>query len=154
LRTSAIFNYETKSSYNICIRVTDQDGLFYDENFVISVTNVNEAPLNISLSNSTVDEFQPVNTLVGALSATDPDAGATFTYSLACAAPGADDDSFNILGTSLRTSATFFSEIKSLYNICIRVTDQGGLAYDKSFVISVNNVYASLVLIYLPLAIR
>ncbi len=140
LRTSAIFDYETKSTYNICLRVTDQGGLTFDKNFVISVNNVNEPPTNITLSNNTVNENQPINTVVGALSATDPDAGATFTFSLTCAAPGADDTSFNVSGTNLRTSAIFDYETKSTYNICLRVTDQGGLTFDKNFVITVNNL--------------
>jgi hypothetical protein len=117
LRTSATFDFETRAAYNICIRVTDQGGLTFDKNFVVSVNNLNEAPTGISLSASSVDENQPVNTVVGALTATDPDAGATFTFSLACTAAGADDGSFNILGTNLRTSATFDFETKSAYNI-------------------------------------
>jgi hypothetical protein len=140
LQASATFDFETKSVYNICIRVTDQGGLTFDKNFVITINNVNEAPTDISLSNTTVDENQPVNTIVGALSATDPDAGATFTFSLACGVAGVDDGSFNTLGANLQTSAIFDFETKSVYNICIRVTDQGGLTFDKNFVITVNNV--------------
>jgi uncharacterized lipoprotein YbaY len=140
LRTSAAFDFETKSAYNICIRVTDQDGLTFDKNFVVNVINLNETPTDISLTNNTVDENQPINTVVGALTAIDPDAGATFAFSLACAVPGADDGSFNILGTNLQTSAMFNFETKSTYNICIRVTDQGGLTFDKDFTVAVNDV--------------
>jgi hypothetical protein len=154
LRTSAAFNFETKSTYNICVRVTDQGALTYDKNFAISVNNLNEAPTNISLSSIMVDENQPVNTVVGALSATDPDAGATFTFSLACAAPGVDDSSFNILGTSLRTSAIFNFAVKSIYNICIRVTDQGRLPFDKNYVIIVSQVSQAHTVIYMPVVVR
>jgi uncharacterized lipoprotein YbaY len=140
LQTSASFDYETKNSYSICIRITDQGGLTFDKDFTISVTNVNEAPTNISLSASSVAENQPVNMVVGTLSATDPDAGATFTLGLACAVPGADDASFNISGTNLRTSASFDFETKNSYAICIRVTDQGGLSFDKNFSVAVNDV--------------
>jgi len=140
LRTSAMFDFETKSAYNICIRVTDQGGLSIDKNFVITVNNLNEAPTAISLSANSVNENQPVNTVVGALTATDLDAGATFTFSLTCAVAGADDGSFNILGTNLRASAIFDFETKSSYNICVRVTDQGGLTFDKNFIVTVNNV--------------
>ena len=141
LQTSATFDFETKSVYNLCLRVTDQGGLTFDKNFALTVNNLNEAPTGISLSNTTVDENQPINTVVGALTATDPDAGATFTFGLACAVAGADDASFNILGTDLRTSASFDFETKSTYNICIRVTDQGGLSFDKNFVVTVNDLY-------------
>ncbi len=154
LRASAIFNFEAKSPYNICIRATDQLALTFDKNFVISVNNVNEPPTNITLSANTVNENQPINTVVGALSATDPDAGATFTFSLTCAIPGADDASFNVSGTNLRTSAFFDYETKSTYNICLRATDQGGLTFDKNFVISVNNLPEGLISIYLPMIYR
>jgi hypothetical protein len=149
LRTSSSFNFEVKDIYDICIRVTDQNALSFDKNFVIYVNNVNEAPTGISLSSTTVNEFQPVNTVIGALTASDPDAGATFTYSLTCAVAGADDGSFNILGANLRTSAIFNFDAKSTYNICIHVADQGGLPFEKNFVITVNNIN----LIYLPLVV-
>jgi hypothetical protein len=140
LLTSTTFDFETKSAYNICIRVADQGGLTFDKDFVITVNNVNDAPADISLSENTVDENQPLNTVIGELTATDPDADATFTFNLMCATHGADDGSFNILGTSLRTSAMFDFETKPAYNICIRVTDQGGLNFDRNFVIGVNDV--------------
>ena len=140
LRTSASFDFETQSVYNICIRVTDQGGLTYDKNFVVNVTNVNEAPTDIALSNNTVSENLPANTVVGILSASDPDTGATFTFSIACTVAGADDASFNINGTGLQTSASFDYDSQNTYNICIRVMDQGGLTYDKNFVIDVTPV--------------
>lgn len=142
LLTSTIFDYETKPSYTICVRVTDQSGLFFDKNFVVTVNNLieNTVPTDITLSSTIIDENQPINTVVGALGAKDPDAGAMFTFSLKCVVPGADDGSFNILGTNLQTSAVFDYEIKSTYAICVRVTDQGGLFLDKNFTVSVNDV--------------
>ena len=44
LRTSAVFDYETKDSYTICIRTDDGNGGIYDEQFTINVNNVSEAP--------------------------------------------------------------------------------------------------------------
>ena len=140
LQTSASFNFESQNTLNICVRVTDHGGSTLDKNFVIHVNDINEAPTGISLSNNTVDENLPVNSLVGGLSATDPDAGETFTFSLSCATPGADDGSFNISGTNLQTSAVFDFETKASYAICVRMVDQGGLFFDKNFTISVNNI--------------
>ena len=42
LRTAASFDFETKSSYAIRVRVTDAGGLTFDEVFTISVTNETE----------------------------------------------------------------------------------------------------------------
>jgi hypothetical protein len=140
VQTSAVFDFETKPSYAICIRVTDQGGLSFDKNFNITVGNINEGAVDIALSVNTVDENQPVNTVIGILSATDPDVGATFTFSLSCTVAGVDDASFNISGTNLRASVVFNFEAKPAYVVCIRATDQGGLSFDKHFAVTVKNV--------------
>lgn len=103
----------------------------------------NQAPNNIALSNTSIPENQPINTVVGTLSTTDPDAGNTFTYTLVAGTGSADNGSFNISGAQLRTSAVFDYEVKNSYNIRIRVTDQGGLTFEKAFVISVTQVGAN-----------
>jgi hypothetical protein len=113
-----------------------------------------DTPTDISLSNDTVDENQPIDTVVGTLAAIDPNPAATFTYSFACTAAGADDTSFNISGSSLRTSTTFDFETKNTFDICIRVTNQIGQTFDKNFVINVNNVFEPQAFIYLPVIIR
>ena len=103
----------------------------------ITVTNVNQAPTNIGLSNSSVAENQPVGTTVGTLSTTDPDAGNTFTYTLVAGAGSADNAKFTISGNVLKTAAVFDYEVKKSYSIRIRSTDQGGLSKDKMFTIEV-----------------
>jgi Ca2+-binding RTX toxin-like protein len=42
LKTNAVFNFETKNSYSIRVRTTDQDGLFVEKQLTIGVTNVND----------------------------------------------------------------------------------------------------------------
>jgi ELWxxDGT repeat protein len=44
LRTNASFDYETKSSYTIRVRTTDQGGLFFEKTFTILVSDVFEMP--------------------------------------------------------------------------------------------------------------
>lgn len=44
LKTAAVFDYETKSSYAIRLRTTDSGGLFFEQSFTITVLDVNEAP--------------------------------------------------------------------------------------------------------------
>ena len=100
----------------------------------------NRAPTDISLSPSSVAENQPSGTTVGTLSTTDPDAGDTFTYTLVSGEGDTDNGSFNILDSSLRTSASFDYETKNSYSIRVRSTDQGGLWVEKQFTITVTNV--------------
>jgi len=114
--------------------------LLFEKAFTITVTNVNETPTDISLSNSSVAENAAVNTVVGTLSTTDPDSSNTFTYTLVAGTGDTDNASFNISGSSLRSSASFDFESKNSYSVRIRTTDQGGLLFEKAFTITVTNV--------------
>ena len=40
----SLLDYESATSHNVTVRVTDSGGLTYDETFTITVTNMNEAP--------------------------------------------------------------------------------------------------------------
>jgi len=140
LRTSAVFNYETKNSYSIRVRTTDAGSLYFEKVFTILVTNVNEVPTDIALSANTVAENLVINTVVGTLSTTDPDVGDTFNYTLVSGAGSTDNASFNISGSSLRTSAVFDYETKNSYSIRVRSTDTGSLYFEKAFTILVTNV--------------
>ncbi|MDQ3930672.1 MAG: cadherin repeat domain-containing protein, partial [Chloroflexota bacterium] len=140
LQTAASFDYETKSSYSIRVRSTDAGGLSTEKQFTITVTNVNEAPTDISLSSQSVDEDQPAGTTVGTLSTDDPDAGDTHTYALVAGAGDADNGSFTISGSTLKTNAVFHWATKSSYSIRVRSTDAGGLNTEKQFTITVNHL--------------
>ena len=137
LKTAAVFNYGVKNSYAIRVRTTDNGGLFYEKQFIISVSTANHAPTDISLSKATIAEKRPINTIVGVLSSTDSDVGNTFTYSLVSGSGDTDNGSFNISGSDLRTSAIFNYGTKNLYHIRLKTTDQGGLGLEKAFNITV-----------------
>jgi len=103
----------------------------------------NDAPTDISLSPSSVLESQPSGTLVGTLSATDPNPGDTPTFSFTCDTPGADDASFSLSGTlseTINTAEVFNYEAKNLYTICIRADDGNGGTLDENFDITVTDV--------------
>jgi RHS repeat-associated protein len=136
LKTAAQFNYETKSSYSIRLRTTDNYTGTYEKQFTISVTNVNESPTDISLSSTKVLQQQPVGTVVGTLSSTDPDAGSTFTYALVSGTGSTDNASFTINGSSLKTAAVFDYNVKQTYAIRVQTND-GALTFEKQFTINV-----------------
>ena len=143
IQSSEVFNYEVKNTYSVRVRSTDQGGLYREESFTINVTNVNETPTNISLSNSSIDENVATGTTVGTLSTTDPDAGNTFTYTLVSGVGDTNNGSFNIDGTTLKSSEVFDYETKNSYAIRVRTTDQGGLWYEKKIIISITNISVS-----------
>ncbi|MFM6970125.1 MAG: cadherin domain-containing protein [Sediminibacterium sp.] len=140
LSTASVFDFETKSSYSVRVRVTDAGGLSFEKAFTISVTDVNEAPTNISASTSSVAENAASGTTVGTLSATDVDAGDTFTYTLVSGTGSTDNASFAISGNTLSTAAVFDFETKNSYSVRVRVTDAGGLTFEKVFTIGVTDV--------------
>ena len=140
LLTNAVFDYETKASYDLCIRTTDTfGGSTYDKSFTINVLDgvENSAPTDISLSNNTVSENMPPDTTIGLLSTTDPDLSDAHTYSF-CG--GEDDASFQINVSNLESVVPFDYEAKSVYNICIRSTDNFGASYDEAFIVNVTDV--------------
>ncbi|WOB45037.1 DUF4347 domain-containing protein [Thermoleptolyngbya oregonensis NK1-22] len=140
LRINASPDFETKSSYSIRVRTTDQGGLFFERVFTINVNDVNEAPTNLTLSNNTRDENIPANSLIGNFSTVDPDAGNTHTYSLVGGAGDADNAAFTIVGNELRINASPDFETKSSYSIRVRTTDQGGLFTERVFTVNINNL--------------
>ncbi|MBD2141411.1 DUF4347 domain-containing protein [Anabaena sp. FACHB-1250] len=140
LKTNAVFDFETKNSYSVRLRTTDQGGLFFETQLTIGVNNVNETPTNLTLSTSTVAENQIIGTVIGNLSTTDPDTGNTFTYSLVTGDGATDNSLFTISGNQLTTNAVFDFETKNSYSVRLRTTDQGGLSFERQLTIGVSNV--------------
>ncbi|MFO0005702.1 MAG: cadherin repeat domain-containing protein, partial [bacterium] len=68
LQSAVTFNFEARSQYFLRVRATDRAGLFTEQPFVITVTDVNEAPVSISLSDDRVLENMPAGTFVGSVS--------------------------------------------------------------------------------------
>ncbi|MEY4066630.1 MAG: Bifunctional hemolysin/adenylate cyclase precursor, partial [Pseudomonadota bacterium] len=129
-------NFEVKSAYAIVVTVKDQGDLFFTKNFSITVTNVNEAPTNITLTATALNENLPAGTVVALLSTSDPDFANSHTYTLS----GTDAASFTIVGSSLKSAIPFNYENKSSFSLTLRSTDQGGLFFSKNFIVTVNNV--------------
>jgi VCBS repeat-containing protein len=57
LQAAAVFNYETRNSYSIRVRTTDSGALYYEEAFIISVTNVNDPPVAVDDSDTTPEDI-------------------------------------------------------------------------------------------------
>ena len=140
LRSFQSFDFETKSVYNIRVRVTDRVGGFIESPFVIQVLDGNELPSSLILTGNTIAENLPSNTFIGALQGTDPDSGAVLSYSLVTGVGSEDNSSFILMGTDLYSSGSFDFETKSLYSIRTRVEDQFGAGIERVFTIRVTDV--------------
>jgi hypothetical protein len=144
------FDYEINSEFTVVVRVSDNAGAEFTKNFVISIVNVNEKPTAIELSGShNIDENLPTGTVVGDLSATDPDSNESFTFTISAVKSSngsnlaAPTDYFNIGGSDknrLVTSKQFDYEENDKYTVTIIAADRDGLLINKSFVIDINDV--------------
>ena len=146
LKSAAIFNFSTKSSYTIRVRSTDQGGLSFEKQLTISVVSsvINLAPTNIALSSGQILEGLPIGTTIGALTSTDPNPGNTFTYALVSGAGSSDNASFTIDGLgNLKSAVVFVAASKTICFIRIRSTDQGGLWFEKQFAVVITSVNAA-----------
>jgi Ca2+-binding RTX toxin-like protein len=96
----------------------------------------NAPPTDIQLDNNTVPENSANGTVVGNLSAVDPDSGETFTYSL-IDNPG---DLFAIDGNHLVVHDSLDYEMATSHNVTVRVSDFVSNTFDKVFTINVTDV--------------
>jgi hypothetical protein len=140
LKVNGLLDYETQNNYSIRVKTTDQGGLSYEKQLTVSVSDVNENPTNLNLSNNTVAENSPLNTLIGNFTTTDPDTGNTFSYSLVTGTGSTDNSLFTIDGNQLKVNGLLDYETKPNYSILVRTTDQGGLSYEKQLTVSVTNL--------------
>ncbi|MCZ8039857.1 MAG: right-handed parallel beta-helix repeat-containing protein, partial [Microcystis sp. LE17-20A] len=103
-------------------------------------TPSNQAPTDLALSATTVNENVAPNTVIGTFSTTDPDTGNNFTYSLIAGTGDTDNSAFSIVGNQLQINNSPDFETKNSYSIRVKTTDQGGLSFEKTLTITVNDV--------------
>jgi Ca2+-binding RTX toxin-like protein len=105
------------------------------------------APTGATLSANSVAENSDNGTVVGTVSGTDPDSGNTLAYTLANSAGGR----FTIDATTgvltVANGLLIDYELATSYNVTVRITDQTGLKFDKSFSIDVTDVYEDIAVV-------
>jgi len=103
------------------------------------------APTDLTLASAGIAEDSSAGTLVGLLSATDPDAGSSFLYVLVAGSGGNDVDNglVEIIGNQLKVKAGALInfEANPFLNFNIQVTDNGSpaLSFVKAVTVSVLN---------------
>ena len=132
-------DYENESQHKIVIRSIDSGSLslYVDKNFMIHVTDVNEAPTGV-LENNKVNENSDSGTVVGGLLADDPDNARTtrqvMTFTLTDSASGRFmiEDDFVVVAVSNQLCLAYGGveckinyESSQWHNISIRVEDDG-----------------------------
>jgi Ca2+-binding RTX toxin-like protein len=120
--------------------IMDQGGATSTAIAHLTVVGVNDAPVNLTLNGSRVDENAANGTVVGTAAATDPDQGDVLTYSLTNNAGGrfAIDPNTGII--TVANGALLDYETAQSQGIVTRATDAGGLFVESAFTIGINNL--------------
>lgn len=139
LRATAPFDFETSVPLSIRVRTADPSNLSYEEIIVLNVSNVNEAPINLSMTTSTTNENQSIGSVVSSITSTDIDAGDTHSYTLVSGAGSTHNSFFSVSNGQLLTAAILDFEATPTMSIRIRTTDAGGLNYTKTQIINLQN---------------
>ncbi|MEM7754429.1 MAG: cadherin domain-containing protein [Planctomycetota bacterium] len=85
----AVIDYETETEISFTVRATDAAGESVDRELTLLVGDVNEAIDDVTFTQAgPIAEDASAGTLVGMISARDPDEGETFTYALSNDADG------------------------------------------------------------------
>lgn len=119
-------------SINLDITATDAGDLDVTKSFTINVTNVNEAPTALSLTNVAAKENTP-GIVIGQLSVTDEDAGDTHTLTVSHC-------DFELDGGMLRLKegrSLSYDESNPTITVPVTAIDSGGLSYTEQFAIIV-----------------
>jgi hypothetical protein len=139
LLSNTTFDFETKNSYNIELKVTDSGNDTLVKQFTVIIKDTNDVPTNIALSFNYIPENKPIGTLVGNFSTTDQDTWDTHTYSLVAGSGDADNSSFTISGNQLLSADTFHYAVKDTLYVRVRTTDIAGTFFEKPFIVIVTD---------------
>lgn len=130
---------DANGSTNVSVTLEDSgggDNVSATAPFLITLTPVNDAPTDISISSTTLGENEPVGSYIGTLNTVDADGGESYTYSLS----GTDESYFELIDDVLVSNESFDYEVHEFYDISIRTTDASGLIFDKDYSIIITNV--------------
>jgi Ca2+-binding RTX toxin-like protein len=117
---------------------TDNHGERATNTFDLEVVNINDTPLEINLSNSSINENSSNGTIIGNLSTLDPDVGDTHSYTLINNADGR----FTLDGNKLLVAQGNRLDFEAIKNhlIEIKTTDAVGLSFTTNLTISLKDL--------------
>ena len=160
------FTLEKVFPLNLLNEIEDLDGDgvedFYDtdddgDGFSDSVENAygsnprdkqsvaNAYPDSISISNNSIAENRPVGTVVGSISATDPDNGSVISLLLVEGEGSSANSLFEINDGKIVSKKSFDYETdQTSFPIHIRVNDEHNFSLEKAFAISLVNIVEDL----------
>lgn len=140
LYTRVTLDHEQAATLSIRVRTADARKRRFEKAFTLRVSDVAEAPADLTLTGTEVAENRPAGAFVGTLSARDNDRGESLTYALVAGEGDADNALFALDGTRMVTAAVLDHEKSATRTVRVKVTDRSGLSQEKAFTITVGDV--------------
>lgn len=132
-------NYEANNTVVISVQCSDPPGLSFEKLFTIKVQDMNEAPTDIVVSNLRVKENLSPPTIVGRITAVDPDNEKTIRQSFNFSILSSSAIPFAVRNGNLVATKKLDFEANAQWSFRIRVQDNGIPAKTrlKSFTVQV-----------------
>jgi VCBS repeat-containing protein len=138
---AAALDFESTTSFTLTVQVTDSGSpaLAASATVTVNLNDVNESPSITSPAVFDVDENSAIGTLVGRVSASDPDAGQTLRYAIVAGNSGGAFAIDSISGdiTVANTSALNY-ESTSSFSLTVEVRDDGVPVLPSTSTVMVN----------------
>jgi len=141
LYASTSFNYEARSEYSFAIRSISSGDDTLTQTFHISVSDENEAPYNLTISNSNISEDAELGTLVANIIAFDEDAGDELTFSIVTPI-GDYIEAFEVRDGAIYTVAELDYSQASSHTIILKAEDKEGASVEQYYQIKVQSTTA------------
>ena len=133
-------DFETSANHTIIARITDSGGLVLDRSFVISLADLNEAPVLVGDSFG-LPENRSHGTLVGTISASDVDTGDLLTFSLVSGNSGRAFSIDASTGTiTVANTAAIDFETNGTFTLTAQVADRAGLTHQQLVTVTLSDV--------------
>ena len=100
LITNYSFDFEDRSSYVVRVKATSEFGSTFLKSITISVSDLPDEIIDISIDNASIFENSPFNSKIGSFSTEDLYESATHTYSLV-EGVGSDDNQYFYLNNEI-----------------------------------------------------
>ncbi len=139
VKNGSLLDFEMAQQHAITIDAIDSNGARGSSTFAVNITNVNEAPWDISLDNNVIAENVEVGSIVGQVSSRN-DTGEVPSYTLIEDAGGR----FSINSTdgviSVANATLIDFETATSHSITVRVLDNNGQLSNQDFTINISDV--------------
>ncbi|MDQ4139557.1 MAG: Ig-like domain-containing protein, partial [Bacteroidota bacterium] len=132
-----------EGTYNFMVVAIDAAGNMSEPSNIKYVHHINEAPKGLILSRSDLDENNQIGATIGTISSLDQDADDSHTYTLVPGNGDTDNNLFTIDGNTLKAAKVFDYEEKNNFHIRIQTRDSGGLTFETTEVITINDLQES-----------